>query len=123
MDSNTVQMDNVKKIAWCKSNVVINECLNVKEVFVHLNCRGCLTHHEVEELQIESKTDSHKKKNLLMWMPTKGRKWLAHFVGALKETTNGTGHAQIIEALQKNLYEAAREEGISQRIVDAEAAG
>ena len=116
-------MDGVKEQAWRKSSTVFNNFLDVQEIYAPLNDRNYLTRSQGEKLRNKLIDNDTKINDLLAWMPTKGGTWFADFVGALNETKNGTGHAQIIEALQKNLYLAAAENDISQQTVDGEVAG
>ena len=116
-------MQSVRDRAWRKSSPEFNAHLDVKEIYVPLNSRGYLTTAQGEELRNNVIDSSTKINDLMAWMPTKGGNWFAGFVAALNETKSGTGHATIIKALQKNLYEAAKESKISQEVVYGEVSG
>ena len=118
-------LERLKELAWRKSSTEFNNYLNVETIYVPLNSRNCFTGPQCQELLNDSISSFKKINDLLGWMPGKGGNWFADFVSALNETKNGTGHAEIIKALQKNLYEAAKENDpeISQDTVDSEVAG
>ena len=96
----------VKQLAWHKTSVDFRQCLNVTEIYAHL--RVHLTDEQAEKLLSENVRTS-KIDQLMEWLPAKGDTWFEDFVGILRKTTDGTGHATIIDALQRNLYEVCEE--------------
>ena len=116
-------MRSLRERAWRKSSVEFTNYLDVGQIYAPLNSRNCLTVPQGAKLRNDVIGSATKINDLMAWMPAKGGKWFEDFVGALNETKTGTGHATIIEALQKNLYEAAKELEISQEVVDSEVSG
>lgn len=82
--------------------VMIN-CLNVAEIRLWLKQYEVLTTEQDRLLNKFGDTSSRSaKETLINMLRTKGAKGLYHFMEALKDSTNGTGHHDILSELQED---------------------
>jgi len=99
-----------KKEAWFKTHDQFREYLNISEIYSKL--RQHLTDDQANTLRFTSVTNQTKVDSIMDWTPGKGGSWFEDFVDILDKTKNGTGHAEIICALQRNLDEECDRNGI-----------
>ena len=79
------------------------DCLDVAELRVWLKQCDVLTTEEHDHLiSFGDKPSRSAKETLINMLRTKGAKGLYHFMEALKLTTNGTGHHDILSELQED---------------------
>ena len=82
--------------------------LNIDAVQPYLSKQGLTTPEELDMLLNDSMTSTAKTKKLIYsWLPLKGNNSLSKFIGALKESSEGTSHSDLAARLQ-----AKRTEGI-----------
>ena len=98
-------MERLKDQAWHKATQKFRQHLDVTEIYGHLCSRSYLTGTQKEKLRSPSVKRYENIDELMEWMPAKGGSWFADFVSMLKQTTTGTGHSTIIQALKDNLRE------------------
>jgi len=99
-----------KEEAWVKTSETFRKYLDINQIYPYL--RHHLTNDEGEILRSNFRLRNEKVDGLIAWMPTKGGSWFEDFVVILNKTKNGTGHAEIIDALQRNLDEEYDQNGI-----------
>ena len=79
----------------------IQACLDLDEIFPHLNQHHLLTNAEKQELRNPMDTTNRKISKLLMWIPRKGPDALHNFITCLRQSADGTGHAGLADKLEK----------------------
>ena len=79
-------------------------CLDVAEIRLWLKQYEVLTTEEHDRLlnKFGDTPSRSAKETLINMLRTKGAKGLYHFMEALKDSTNGTGHHDILSELQED---------------------
>lgn len=80
----------------------IKACLDIDEIFPHLNQHHLLTNAEKQVLQNPMDTANPKIDKLLLWIPRKGPNALHDFITCLRKSADGTGHAELADKLEKD---------------------
>ena len=78
------------------------ENLDIPTILPHLNSKGLLTQKDTQMLLNRSITDVEKVQHLLDVLPRKDRGSFKKFKECLRKTQQGTGHGDILRALQEN---------------------
>ena len=92
----------LEKNAFRKCSVIIVENLDIPTILPHLNSKGLLTQKDTQMLLNRSITDVEKVQHLLDVLPRKDRGSLKKFKECLHKTQQGTGHGDILRALQES---------------------
>ena len=91
---------------------VLNKCircilnfLDLHQILPSLIQKGMLTTEERETLYDMNNryTRENKINHLIMILPRKGFQWYERFIAALTESSNGTGHMDVVRALNREL--------------------
>ena len=82
--------------------------LDLTEIIPQLNSKGMLTKEDNEILENDYFTRTKKIRYLLDVLPRKKATFLDDFMYCLGTTTDGTGHADIAEALSASYNEEVR---------------
>ena len=80
----------------------IQTCLDLDEILPHLIQHHLLTNAEKQELQNPMDIANRKINKLLLWIPRKGPNALHDFITCLRQSANGTGHAELADKLEKD---------------------
>ena len=83
---------------------VMMDCLNVAQIRSWLKQYNVLTTEEHDHLlsKFDDSSSRAAKETLINMLRTKGAKGLYHFMEALKDTAEGTGHHDILCELQED---------------------
>ena len=87
---------------------IIDDNLDVSEIFPQLNSQGLLTEEDCQILSNNHITDKKKIQHLLYVLPRKESRFFEKFMYCLGKTIEGTGHGDILEALVANYNEEVK---------------
>ena len=97
---------------YARKAMVLNKCIKYIQNFLDIDAvlppliqKDMLTTEESETLSDINNHYTRKKKinYLTMILPRKGFQWFENFIAALTESSNGTGHMDVVRALNREL--------------------
>ena len=100
---NTLSRRQLERVIFQRYSVEIVENLDVSEIFTHLNSQGLLTRKD-RQMLLKDITSTEKAQYLLDALPRK-EEFFDKFLKCVHQTTDGTGHMDIIRALSANCRE------------------
>ena len=97
--------EKLQRLALEECNVIFVDKLNVSAILPHLISRHLLTDNEKELLTQFTRTNSEKVQYLLDIIPRKEKGWFELFIECLRESSNGTGHRDLVKELETKFQE------------------
>ena len=110
------------KNAFQKCSVIIVNNLDISAILPHLNSNGLLTQKDTQVLLNKSTTAVDKAEYLLEALPRKDCGSFKKFKDCLHKTQHGTGHGDILKALQKCYREEVKNSQVLQSRSDKKVA-
>ena len=107
--------EKLQRLALEECNVVFVDKLNVSAILPHLISRHLLTEDEKEMLTKFTSTNSDKVQYLLDIIPRKEKGWFELFIECLRESSNGTGHRDLVKELETKFQEQKEKNLVSNR--------
>ena len=105
--------EKLQRLALEKCNVVFAEKLNVSAILPQLIARHLLADDEKQMLIMPSTTNGQKAQYLLDIIPRKEKGWFEQFIECLRESTEGTGHRDLVKELETKFQEL-REQSVTE---------
>ena len=97
--------EKLQRLALEKCNVVFAEKLNVSAILPQLITRHLLADDEKQMLIMPSSTNGQKAQYLLDKIPRKEKGWFEQFIECLRESSEGTGHRDLVKELETKFQE------------------
>ena len=97
--------EKLQRLALEKCNVVFAEKLNVCAILPQLITRHLLADNEKQMLILPSNTNGQKAQYLLDIIPRKEKGWFEQFIECLRESSEGTGHRDLVKELETKFQE------------------
>ena len=97
--------EKLQRLALEKCNVVFADKLNVSAILPQLIARHLLADDEKQTLIMPGSTNGQKTQYLLDIMPRKEKGWFELFIECLRESSDGTGHRDLVKELETKFQE------------------
>jgi len=101
------EREDLQRLTLEECNVILTNKLDVATILPHLIAKHLLTKDDREVLMMYAKTQVEKAQYLLDILPRKANGWFEKFMECLQETTDGTGHGDLVKELETKLQELA----------------
>ena len=97
--------EHLQQLALEECSVSVVNKLDVSAILPNLMARHLLTSDNRQVLMTCAKTQVEKAQYLLDILPRKNHGWFEQFVECLRETSDGTGHDDLVKELEAKLQE------------------
>lgn len=96
-------MEELQKTVLRNCSTAIVELLDFTAILPYLNASNLLTYENSRMLASVSKSQKEKTQYLVYILPRKAEGWFGRFVDCLRQSAEGTAHADLIKELELNL--------------------
>jgi len=107
--SSSSKAESVEERLLQECAVIITRKLDISTILSYLLQSGLLTRKDQQFLLNPMRTDDDKVYYLLYNLPRKADGWFDSFLECLRDSKEGTGHKDIVDALEAKLKEARRQ--------------
>ena len=99
------EQESLQRLALEECNVSFINKLDVTSILPYLIARHLLTEDDKQVLMLPTRTQVEKTQYLLDVMPRKATGWFEQFIECLRESTDGTGHGDLVTELEAKVQE------------------
>lgn len=99
------EQEDLQRLALEECYVIFTNKLDVTTILPYLTAKHLLTNDDRQVLMTYTKTQVEKAQYLLDILPRKANGWFEKFIECLRESTDGTGHGDLVMELETKLQE------------------